>query len=580
MIQISSLIGKGICHFFGAREILKNLDFKIEKGESIGLIGKNGEGKSTLLRILAGVDQPDAGRLSNGFKVAYVPQSLDTDVHQVVHQWLNNNQQDMDPEIIEGLRMPEYIWNLPVNNLSGGEQTKVLLLSALSQPSDLLLLDEPTNHLDMNTVLWLEKKLISLKQSVIIVSHDRRFLDEVTKTTWELKEGEINKFSGNYSFYMQQNAGTRKRVEKEYNEYLKEKDRLKKSIIRKQIWVSKGERGRRQTDSFSKNLKTADGKSAAKMANAIKAMKHRLEQLEPTEKPDIKREVTARFLDIDPLKRMILVRGEDVSFGYEQQLLLKQVNFQVTKNARIGLIGLNGSGKSTLLKIIAGQLKPQRGTVSLTPAAQVGYLDQMLADLQTDQSLFDNIMTIAGMDASTARLYLGAFLFQKEDVFRKISTLSYGERVRLAILKLILSKVNMLLLDEPTNHLDIFTNEKIEEALEDYPGVIICASHDRYFLDKIANEIWSIHEGRLEIHHCGFKEFLQKEQKHTAKQDINQNQVKEEIMLLETRIAQIAWDLSIVNGLEKVNLDHEFITLSRQAEKLRQILKKAGGRSS
>lgn len=560
---------------FGIREVLRGLDLEIHKGDRIGLVGRNGEGKSTLVRLLVGLEEPEQGSVWHYGSVAYVPQSLEAYEHLTVFAWLATQDVTLTPQAVQEIGLGDHIWNLPIAELSGGEQTKVALLAALCKKPDLLLLDEPTNHLDLDTVQMLEKKLLAERLALVVISHDRRFLDEVTNQTWALKDCTLTAYPGNYSQYAHWVAAEEERVRHAYQEYLKEKDRLEESIERKRQWAARGEKGRVATDSSARLKKAEDRSSAANMHGKAKSLERRLEKLEPQEKPEQKLIANVRFLEIESAERPILLRGEGVQFGYGDRVILNRVDFEVAREDRIALVGSNGVGKSTLLKLLTGQERAEQGNIRVTPTATLGYFDQVFDSLNLERTLLDDLLYLPNMDNTTARLFLGSFLFRGDEVFRKLSTLSYGERVRYVFVKLILSRSNTLILDEPSNHLDILTREKLEEALEEYPGAMIVASHDRYFLEKVTNKVWEIRDGQLKVHPYGFREYWERKNRpQTQTKKELQQQRRDELLLLETRISQLSFQLGQESDpLQKQTLDQEFITLSRQANQLRAQLK-------
>ncbi|PWK16560.1 ribosomal protection-like ABC-F family protein [Tumebacillus permanentifrigoris] len=563
-------------HSYGTREVLKNIELEIHTGDRIGLVGRNGEGKSTLLRLLAALEQPETGCVAPYGTIAYVPQSLEEVEELTVAAWLATQQADITRHAAKELGLRDHIWELPIAQLSGGEQTKIALLAALSHQPDLLLLDEPTNHLDLDAVQLLEKKLRSAKVSLVVISHDRRFLDEVTNQTWALKDCAVTCYPGNYSQYAAWVAAEEERLQHNYTEYVKEKDRLADAIERKRQWAAKGEKGRVATDSFARCLKGGDKKTAANMYSKAKALERRMEKLEPAEKPEQKLVAKVRFLDITTTERPVLLRGEGVQFRYGERLILDKLDFEVSKDDRIALVGPNGTGKSTLLKLLTQQLTLEQGNIRVTPSATLGYFDQVFDSLNLNSSLLDDLLYLPNMDNTTARLFLGSFLFRGDDVFRKLSTLSYGERVRYVFVKLILCRSNTLILDEPSNHLDLVTREKLEEALEEYPGAMIIASHDRYFLEKMSNKVWEIRDGKLIVHPYGFKQYWEQRNKPAVEPNKKQQRqnLRDELLLLETRLSQLSFELGIItDAVQKQELDSEFISLSRQANQIRAQLR-------
>jgi ATPase subunit of ABC transporter with duplicated ATPase domains len=578
------LQAKGISHSIGVKELLKGVDVEVHRGERIGLIGANGEGKSTMMKLLAGLEQPEEGMVIPYGKIAYVPQSLEADGGTLVEEWLAARNVVPQPLLVKEFGLREDVWARPLGSLSGGEQTKIALLAALSEEPELLLLDEPTNHLDLEAVQWLERTLRGLKIGMLVISHDRRFLDEVTTVTWELKQGKVTVFPGSYRHYAAWVEQERARVEKQYEEYLKEHERLEEAIRRKTQWAEQANKGRRATDTFARILKASDQARAAKMSRGVKAIEKRLESLEPKEKPERRLWVNPKFLQIDLSQQAVLVRGEGITFGYGERVLLDQVDFEVERSDRIALVGPNGVGKSTLLKLLSGAWEPQRGRLRVTPSATLGYFDQVFAELDLGRSLLDDLLLLDGVDATTARLFLGSFLFRNDEVFKPLSALSYGERVRYVFVKLILSRANTLVLDEPSNHLDLATREKLEEALLEYPGAIVVASHDRHFLEKMTNKVWEIRDGKLTVHPFGYREYVERRQAGEVlsaagsaaavaekKGKKSKREMKEELLRIETRLAQLSWELMTVSDAgKKLEMDEEYLQLSRERNRLRR----------
>ncbi len=561
----------------GTRELIQQIDVEVRAGDRIGLIGANGEGKSTLVQLLAGIEEPEGGTLIRRCVIGYLPQSLEADDDLVVADWLAKQAVEVQPGIAKELAITEEMWERKLGSLSGGEQTKIALLAALSRNPELLLLDEPTNHLDLDTLRWLEAVLKKQSVALVIISHDRRFLDEITDRTWELKAGKITSYPGAYSAYAAWVEAERERVQQEYDEYLQEKKRLEEAIARKKQWAAKGEKGRKQTDSFARHLKAIDQGRALKTANVAKAMQRRLDEMEPEEKPERRLQANAQFLDAAQAERPVLVRGEEVSFRYGERTLLEQLTFFLEKGDRIALVGANGAGKTTLLKLFTGELTPQSGQLRVTPTAKIGYFDQVFASLNLERTLLDDLLQLDGVDRATARVFLGSFLFRQEEVFRKLSTLSYGERVRYVFVKLVLSRTNLLVLDEPSNHLDIPTRERVEAALQEYEGAIICASHDRYFLEKITNKVWELRDGRLIVHPYGFKEYQERKQAGAAHKKRGKKESRklsqDQILQIENRLAQLAWSLGVeLDEQKKAELEREFLELSRERNRLRAEL--------
>jgi len=568
-----------LSHSYGIRDILQDIHLDIRQGDRIGLVGRNGEGKSTLMRLIGGIEAPERGAVTTFCNLAYVPQSMEHHHAELVSDWFAKQNLVPDLQIAKELGLREHIWELPIAQLSGGEQTKLALIAALGRRPDLLLLDEPTNHLDLDALRHLEQWLASAKIALLVISHDRRFLDAVTNKTWALDACKVTVYPGSYSKYAAWTAQEEERVQKEYDDYLKVKARLEEAVAKKRQWAAKGEKGRPATDTFARCLKGADWKSAANMVKSAKAIERRLEALEPQEKPEQRLTANVRFLEIAEAERPVLIRGEGVTFGYGERRLFEKSDFEVERTDRIALVGPNGAGKSTLLKLFAGALLPDAGSIRITPTAQLGYFDQVFATLDGRKTLLQDLLDLPNIDATTARVFLGSFLFKGDDVFRPLSTLSHGERVRYVFVKLILARKNTLILDEPSNHLDIMTRERIEAALADYPGALVCASHDRYFLEKMTNKVWELRGGKLTVHPYGFKEYwarrYEQDRKPSAKakRKERRQQLQYDLLVLEMRLTRLLGELSMQQEEQKKrDLDQEFLLLSRQARLIREEL--------
>lgn len=560
-------------HSYGVRELFHHVDLEVRRGDRIGFVGRNGEGKSTLIRLLAGLEEPESGQVRTFCRMAYVPQAVEAAPGQLVQEWLAAQGVTVQASVLQELGLRATALGLPLASLSGGEQTKVALAAAMSGDPELLLLDEPTNHLDVEALRKLEAWFKRKGLTLVVISHDRRFLDEVTNTTWAIDRGQVTTYPGNYSAYANWVAQEQARVAHEYETYLKEKDRLEEAVRQKQLWAQKGEKGRIPTDTFARIKKGADWASAARMAVAAKAIEKRLDRLQPEEKPEHRLEAKLSFLDFQLSARPVLIQGTGVTFGYADRPLLQATDFQVGRGDRIALVGPNGAGKTTLLQLLTGALTPQAGTIRVTPTATLGYFDQVFASLPLEKTLLDDLLGLPDIDATTARVFLGSFQFRRDDAFKKLGMLSYGERVRYVFVKLILSRPNTLLLDEPSNHLDIATREELESSLADYPGAMLCASHDRYFLERLTNKVWELRDGRLTVHPYGYREYLERQNQPAPSKKARRQHVQNELLVLETRIAWLSGELhAVTEASQKAELEREFLQASRTARELRQQL--------
>jgi len=510
------LTTQNLSKYFGAQDIFSGLNLAIHHGDRIALIGPNGQGKTTLLQILAGLETPTGGEVfkSKRVQVGYLKQHASlvaTDAklwdfclaafanllqqerelrqleiqlaettdptrhaelltiygeaqHQFEHAGGYEYEQTLDVVLI-GLGFTEEDYQAPVTLLSGGQQSRAQLARLLLEKPDLLLLDEPTNHLDLASVEWLENYLAMWDGSMVVVSHDRYFLDKVATLVWEMTFGQIESYRGNFSHYALQREERQERRQKEYQaqqEFIaKEEDFIRRNIA--------GQR-------------TKEAQGRRKRLERMERMTHPQDQ--KTLKLNLK--TTLRSGDM-------VLATHDLVVGYpSHEPLFRCANIEIRRGDRVALLGPNGSGKTTFLKTVLRQLKPQSGAIRFGAGVEVGYFAQTHASLNLAATVMDEILSAKNLPIAEARNYLGRFLFSGDDVFKVIGTLSGGEQSRVALAKLALTGANFLILDEPTNHLDIPSQENLEDMLDDFSGTILLVSHDRYFVDAIATHTWAI----------------------------------------------------------------------------------------
>ncbi len=510
------LSAQHIAKSFGVNAVLRDVSLTVQQGDRIGLVGVNGCGKSTLMRILAGLDAQDGGEISlvRGLRVGYLAQqnmvtsgeTVWNELQKVYEQVfaMEKKLRELEDEmahahtdaqrfaqlsadydrltqrfeeadgyswksmvsgVLNGLGFKPAQYDQCVDSLSGGEQTRLCLARLLLQKPDLLLLDEPTNHLDMETLQWLENYLAAYKGSVLVISHDRYFLDHVCTGIVEILMGSSEQYNGNYTRYI---AQRQERFESRMRAY----EIQQKEIERQQAIIARYRMFNRE-----KSIRAAESREKA------------LDRMEKLEKPVDERAIRFSF---EARRRT----GEDVlqlteiSKSFGEKHLFHDLTLRVRAGDRVALIGPNGVGKSTLIKIIVGEEKPDTGFIRYGSNVDIGYYDQHQSTLHADKTALDEIWDrFPQMEQSNVRGALGMFLFTGDDVFKPIHTLSGGEKGRVALTALMLRKDNLLLLDEPTNHLDMDSREVLEDALTDFGGTIITVSHDRYFINRIANRI-------------------------------------------------------------------------------------------
>ena len=510
------LSAQHIAKSFGVNAVLRDVSLTVQQGDRIGLVGVNGCGKSTLMRILAGLDAQDGGEISlvRGLRVGYLAQqnmvtsgeTVWNELQKVYEQVfaMEKKLRELEDEmahahtdaqrfaqlsadydrltqrfeeadgyswksmvsgVLNGLGFKPAQYDQCVDSLSGGEQTRLCLARLLLQKPDLLLLDEPTNHLDMETLQWLENYLAAYKGSVLVISHDRYFLDHVCTGIVEILMGSSEQYNGNYTRYI---AQRQERFESRMRAY----EIQQKEIERQQAIIARYRMFNRE-----KSIRAAESREKA------------LDRMEKLEKPVDERAIRFSF---EARRRT----GEDVlqltemSKSFGEKHLFHDLTLRVRAGDRVALIGPNGIGKSTLIKIIVGEEQPDTGFIRYGSNVDIGYYDQHQSTLHADKTVLDEIWDrFPQMEQSNVRGALGMFLFTGDDVFKPIHTLSGGEKGRVALTALMLRKDNLLLLDEPTNHLDMDSREVLEDALTDFGGTIITVSHDRYFINRIANRI-------------------------------------------------------------------------------------------
>ena len=515
--------------FVIGENLLENLTFEIQEGECVAILGRNGCGKTTLFNILTGQMDYDSGevyvnpnkklglisqipRFPEGFTVEDVLRSAFADILRVRQKMellecemvngatdaqlreydaLTNRFQtgggyDMDVEvdkICNGLGITQEQRNQEFTSLSGGEKTRVNLARLLLEKTDILLLDEPTNHLDLNSVEWLEQYINTFKGTVLTISHDRYFIDQVADRVIEITDGHAEFYSGNYSFYMDEKQA---RFDLQLKQYEQEQAKLKQlgyTVERMKGW----------------------GINNRTLYRRAMSIQHRMERIRKTEKPKKERTMKASFGEKE-FSGDTVFKMKNVSKSFGDRALFSDVNLTVEGDERIALLGDNGTGKTTFIKCLLGD-EDCAGKIQFGPTVKFGYLPQIIHFDHPERSLYDTMLYEKNCTPQTARDRLGAFLFQGEDVFKQVGNLSGGEQSRLRLCMLMDEKINLLILDEPTNHLDIASREWVEAAIEEFEGVLLFVSHDRYFIEKFAERIWLLEDGTIRDFKCGYQKY-------------------------------------------------------------------------
>ena len=515
--------------FVIGENLLQGLTFDVQEGECVAILGRNGCGKTTLFRILTGELDYDEGEVyvnpnkrlglisqipvfPEGYTVEDVLRSAYAGLMKIQRDMISLEQSmqsgataeqlrqydalsnrfqagggyDMDVEvdkICNGLGITQEQRSQEFASLSGGEKTRVNLARLLLEKTDILLLDEPTNHLDLNSVEWLEQYINSFKGTVLAISHDRYFIDQVADRVIEITDGHAEFYSGNYSFYMDEKQA---RFDLQMKQYEQEQAKLKQlgfTVERMKGW----------------------GINNRTLYRRAMSIQHRMDRIRKTEKPKTEKTMKASFGEKD-FSGDVVFKMKNVSKAFGDRTLFSDVNLNVEAGERIALLGDNGTGKSTFIKCLLGE-EDCAGKIQFGPTVKWGYLPQIIHFDHPERSLYDTMLYEKNCTPQTARDRLGAFLFQGEDVFKSVGNLSGGEQSRLRLCMLMDEKINLLILDEPTNHLDIASREWVEAAIEEFEGVLLFVSHDRYFIEKFAERIWLLEDGTIRDFRCGYQKY-------------------------------------------------------------------------
>jgi len=585
------LTAEGLYKSYGDKVLFNHIDFIIKENERIGLIGVNGTGKSSLLKIIAGIDQVERGKMTHPkeYQVEYLAQDPDLNpdltvieqiyygdavIMQVMQEYektlielerdpastvaqerLFTMQQRMDEvdaweantqakTVLTKLGVTQF--DKKVKALSGGQKKRVAIAKALIQQADLLILDEPTNHLDHAAVEWLEKYLQNYKGSLLLVTHDRYFLNRVTNRIYELDRGHLYIYDGNYEVFLEKKA---EREELERSEEQKHKNTLRRELA----WLQRGARAR---------------------STKQKARKARVDQLQQktfqTNKENVEVQVGSSRLG----KKVIELKQIRKSFA--DQVVIPDFNYLITPGDRIGIIGPNGSGKTTLLNIVAGRVEPDQGEVETGETVKIGYYTQGDEELNDEQRIIDYIRETAEViytkngEPITAEQMLERFLFSRPQQWTYIGKLSGGEKRRLYLLKVLMTEPNVLLLDEPTNDLDTQTLGVLEDYLEHFPGVVLTVSHDRYFLDRVVDQLWTFQEeGTIELFYGNYTDYLNEQAE--AEKIVKQAKPKKEKEQPKKQVK-----LSYKDKKEWETIEDDITELEDRIEKMKHSITEAG----
>lgn len=580
---------------FSGECLFKEVNFSVDEKDKIGIIGVNGAGKSTLIKLLLGLENSEVDPSTNergviskkaNLKIGYLAQNTELNKNNTVfnelmtvfnsllddykkiqelNSMLSLNIGDFEEimnelgeiseryernegysieykikQILNGLNISENLWNLEISKLSGGQSSRVALAKILLEEPDLLILDEPTNHLDLTSIEWLEKILKDYNKAILLISHDVYFLDNVANRIFEMEGKRLKDYKGNYSDFLIQKEAY---LSGEVKAYEKEQEKIKKmeEFIRR----------------YKAGVKSKQARGREKILNRMEKMEN---PVIATKKIKLEFNIKAQSVDL-------VLDIKNLSKRFEDKNLFKDVNLKIYRGERIGLIGKNGTGKSTLLKIINKLERQTSGEFSLGERVSIGYYDQNHQGLGLNNNIIEELMYYFTLSEEEARNICAAFLFREDDIYKKISSLSGGEKARVAFMKLMLEKPNFLILDEPTNHLDIYSREILMDSLENYPGTILVVSHDRNFLDSIVNRIYELKEVGVEAFDGDYEQY--KKQKDNIKIK-NEEAIKnyEEQKKNRNRLSSLEKKL--------VKLEEEIQKLEFEKEKISLEFTKAG----
>lgn len=601
---------------FGAKEIIKDASFLVNENEKVAVVGLNGAGKTTLLKILSGEDTADSGivTISKDAKLGYLRQinnldseltiieemytvikpiidmekkmldlseqmksALEDELEKYYNEYntLTHNYELLDGYqarsnvngILKGLSFNEDEFNKPISKLSGGQKTRVFLGKLLLSKPDIILLDEPTNHLDLSSIEWLEGYLLNYKGAIVIVSHDRYFLDKIVGKVIDIENGNVSTYIGNYSEFSRKKELKR---EADLKAYLNQQEEIK------------------HQEEVIEKLRSYNREKSIKRAESREKL---LDRIERVEKPvELKSDMGLRFEQTEE-SGMDVLKVEELSKSFGSKHLFSELNFELKRGEHVALMGDNGTGKTTILKIINGLLAPDTGDVVFGSRVQMAYYDQEHQVLNMQKTLFDEISdTFPTLSNTKIRNLLAAFLFMGDDVYKRIGDLSGGERGRVSLAKLMLSNANFLVLDEPTNHLDIMSKEILESAIRDFKGTVLYVSHDRYFINKTATRILDLRHSKLMNYIGNYDYYLEKkedveryakaystnDQKENVaissnKSDWKQNK-EEQAKLRKQKNALTKCEKSISELEEKIlEIDNEFLKPENQTNALHLV---------
>ena len=536
---------------YGDRLILDIENLCIYDHDRIGIVGVNGAGKTTLLNLLSKRIEPDEGWVKLYGRCSYISQ-LEPPQEAIIQ-----------PEIASKFQVHQTYRE----SMSGGEKTRFKLAAGLSHNNAIIFADEPTSNMDIEGIQLVERSLAKFAGALVLISHDRDLLDSLCTKIIEIERGKIKTYSGNYSKYIKQKTEEQNLAQFEYEQYVKEKKRLERTIISiREKGKSMRKTPRRMGNSEARLHKMGNQKAKANLDRAIKNVESRIKHLEVKEKPPVDEKIKLDIGEVQKVYSKIIIEGSGLNKSFGEKVIFKDAQFQIENGAKVGLIGPNGCGKSTLLKMIVNQELP----IKTAPNIRIGYFSQEMSILDGTKSILDNVMVESIYEERFVRLLLARLLFKGDSVYKKVGILSGGEKVKASFAKIICSDFNLLILDEPTNYLDLYSLEVVEEVLREYEHTLLFVSHDRRFINSVANQILIIEDHKLKTFKGSYNEYMTSL---TKARDREKERIEEEILLLQNRLAEVIGRISIPSKKDDPELlEVEYREILGQIRSLKNLL--------
>ena len=535
--------------YFGDRLIIEVDELKIYSEDRIGVVGRNGSGKTTLINILSQRLEPDEGWVKLYGKIGYISQIEPPDSKSI--------SSEMASKFGVKIIYDEY--------MSGGEKTRFKIAKALENDNAMIFADEPTSNVDMEGIEIIEEKLGGYKGALIIISHDRTFLDKLCNKIIEIEDGKIKVYNGHYSGYRIQKTQERERAQFEYEEYIKEKKRLEEVIYEtKQKVKSIRKVPKRMGNSEARLHKIGGQKAKVNLERRVKNVEKRIQHLEVKERPREQSGIKLDVMDSNRLYSKIIIEGKSVNKAFGNKIIFKNAAFNIYNGSKVALIGPNGCGKSTLIKMIMNN----DNAIRIAQGATLGYFSQDMDILKKNISIIENVMESSIYPENFARLLLARLLFKGESIYKNIDVLSGGERVKVSFAKILLQDINLLILDEPTNYMDINALEVIEETLKECDRTLLFVSHDRKFVDAVANEIMTIENYKIKTFKGTYREYLYRINRHL---NSSEEEIQKQMLLLKNRLSEVLSRLSMSSGTDDiVALDREYYEILNELKRLKK----------